>query len=92
MQPKNMQTLGKIVLVISAIGALNWGLVGLFRWNLVDAIFGGGAFEITSGVSRIVYVLVGLAGLVLLAFLPTIGERRPTTGTRSAFDREQRAT
>ncbi len=92
MQSKNMQTLGKLSLILAAIGAINWGLVGLFRWNLVDAIFGGGAYETTSPVSRIVYVLVGLAGLALLAFLPSIGERRSTTTTTgTGFDREQRA-
>ena len=80
-----MATLGKLSLVLAAIGAINWGLVGLFRWNLVDAIFGGGAIEQTSTISRIVYVIVGLAGVALLAYLPSIGERRHF-GTR--FDRE----
>lgn len=86
------QTLGKVALVVAAIGALNWGLVGLFRWNLVDAIFGGGAFETTSGLSRVIYVIVGLAGAVLLAYVPRISERHgPTTVPRSGFDREQHA-
>ena len=86
------RTLGKVALVLSAIGALNWGLVGLFRWNLVDAILGGGAFETTSGLSRIVYVIVGLAGAVLLAYIPRIGERHaPSTPSYTGFDREQRA-
>lgn len=40
------------------IGAINWGLIGFFNWNLVDAIFGVG-----SVVSRIIYAVVGLAGL-----------------------------
>lgn len=47
--------------VLVIIGALNWGLVGAFQYNLVDSIFGMG-----STVARIVYVLVGLAGLMLL--------------------------
>ncbi|SAK99464.1 hypothetical protein AWB77_05983 [Caballeronia fortuita] len=49
------------------IGALNWGLVGLLQLDLVAAIFGAG-----SVLSRIVYVLVGLAGLYMLirAFVP----------------------
>lgn len=43
------------------VGAINWGLVGLFDYNLVNAILGGWA-----GVERVVYVLVGLAGLAML--------------------------
>ena len=44
--------------ILVIIGAINWGLVGFFNWNLVDAIFGAG-----SVVSRIIYAIVGLAGL-----------------------------
>lgn len=44
--------------ILVIIGAINWGLVGFFNFNLVDAIFGVG-----SVVSRIIYALVGLAGL-----------------------------
>ena len=47
-------------LVLAIIGAVNWLLVGLFRFNLVSAIFGD-----MSTLSRIVYVLVGLSGLYL---------------------------
>jgi uncharacterized membrane protein YuzA (DUF378 family) len=52
-------TLAAFVLVI--VGALNWGLVGLFRFNLVQALFG------ESALSSIVYALVGIAGVVLAA-------------------------
>lgn len=52
----------KIVGAIAIIGALNWGLVGLFQCNLVDAIFGAG-----SVLSRIIYIIVGLSGVALLA-------------------------
>jgi uncharacterized membrane protein YuzA (DUF378 family) len=82
-----------VSLVLAAIGAINWGLIGLFRWNLVDAILGGGAYEITSPASRVVYVIVGLAGLASLALLRSFDDRREGTG-RSApgpFDRQQRA-
>ena len=61
--------LAKVVLTIAIIGALNWGLIGFFNWNLVDAIFGGGAREQTSGFSRFIYALVGLAGLVSIPML-----------------------
>ena len=67
--------LGKALLIIAIIGALNWGLVGFFNWNLVDAIFGGGAREETSGLSRVIYAIVGLAGL---ASLPLLFGRRDT--------------
>ena len=67
-----MNGIVKTLLVISIIGALNWGLIGFFNWNLVDAIFGGGAAEITSGWSRVIYALVGLAGLISLFLIPRI--------------------
>lgn len=44
--------------ILVVIGAINWGLIGFFNFNLVDAIFGVGSI-----VSRIIYALVGLAGL-----------------------------
>ncbi|HPF53290.1 MAG TPA: DUF378 domain-containing protein [Eubacteriales bacterium] len=44
-------------LILMIIGALNWGLVGLFNFNLVSAIFGNGVF------TDIIYVIVCLAGL-----------------------------
>jgi uncharacterized membrane protein YuzA (DUF378 family) len=67
--------LGKVLLAIVIIGALNWGLIGFFNWNLVDAIFGGGAREQTSAFSRFIYAIVGLAGL---AAIPVLFSRRAT--------------
>ena len=58
-----MRALDCTALVISIIGALNWGLIGLFRFDLVAFLFGN-----MSWLSRIVYVLVGLAGLYLCTF------------------------
>ena len=52
-------------LVITIIGALNWLLVGLFQFDLVAAIFGGA----DSWISRIIYVIVGLAGLWCITLL-----------------------
>ena len=46
-------------LILSVIGSLNWGLVGIFKFDLVAWIFGGQ----TSVISRIIYTLVGLAGI-----------------------------
>ena len=56
-----MNTLYKTCLVLSIVGALNWGLAGLFDFNLVEYLFGAGAL-----LTRIVYVLVMLAGLITI--------------------------
>ena len=48
-----------IALVLMIIGALNWGSIGLFRFDLVAALFGGQ----TAVFSRIIYSIVGLAGI-----------------------------
>ena len=52
-----------IALTIAIIGAINWGLIGLFGFNLVAALFGS-----MSLLSRIIYGLVGLSGLYLIKF------------------------
>lgn len=57
--------LDRIALILGIIGGLNWGLVGLFRFDLVAYIFGGQ----TSTVSRVVYVLVGLAAIWCISLL-----------------------
>lgn len=78
-----MEGLIKTVIVLAIIGAINWGLVGFFEWNLVDAIFTGeGAAMATFG-ERVVYALVGLAGLVALFALPRMHavEHRSTRAT-----------
>ena len=53
-----MKIIDTIALVLIIIGAINWGLIGIFNFNLVETLFGG--FSI---LSRIVYILVGIAGL-----------------------------
>lgn len=55
----------RIALVLSIIGGLNWGLVGLFRFDLVAYICGGQ----TGVVSRIIYVLVALASIWCISLL-----------------------
>lgn len=55
----------KIALILVIIGALNWLMVGLFQLDLVAALFGGQA----SMLSRIVYTLVGIAGIFSFTFL-----------------------
>lgn len=61
-------TLDWVSTVLVIIGAVNWGLIGLFDFNLVSAIFG--AF---SAVTRIIYVIVGLAGLYMVATAAKMG-------------------
>lgn len=58
-----MITLQKICLFLTIIGAINWGLIGLFDFNLVTFIFGEGTL------TKIVYTLVGIAGLINIALL-----------------------
>ncbi len=53
-----MKIIDKIALVLIIIGAINWGLIGFFKFDLVATIFGE-----MSIVSRIVYALVGISGL-----------------------------
>jgi uncharacterized membrane protein YuzA (DUF378 family) len=57
-----MKPLHWAALILAVIGAINWGLVGLLQVDLVAAIFGA-----QTPVARVVYTLVGIAGVVLLA-------------------------
>ncbi|MCM1370681.1 MAG: DUF378 domain-containing protein [Clostridium sp.] len=59
-----MATLQKICLVFTIIGAINWLLVGAFDFNLVDYLFGA-----ASMLSRIIYIIVGIAGLINIGLL-----------------------
>lgn len=56
-------------LSIAIIGAVNWGLIGLFRFDLVAFLFGD-----MTWLSRIVYSLVGISGLYLLTFFMHLGD------------------
>lgn len=60
-----MKVFDRIALALVIIGALNWGAVGLFRFDCVAAIFGGQA----AAVSRAIYTLVGIAGLWCITLL-----------------------
>ncbi|HBG81623.1 TPA: DUF378 domain-containing protein [candidate division CPR2 bacterium] len=51
------------------VGAINWGLIGFFGFDLVAAIFGGGATNTFSVLPRVIYAVVGLAGLYLIYVL-----------------------
>jgi uncharacterized protein len=74
-----MPTLAVLAQILLIIGGLNWGLIGLFDFDLVKSIFGG-TVGIQSGASRIVYILVGLSAAVC-AFLLTTGPNTAVTRT-----------
>ncbi len=60
-----MKKLNMIVLLLIIVGGLNWGLVGLFDFNVVGAVFGDIA-------ARVIYVIVGLAAIWALTFFRLI--------------------
>ncbi|MCY4528767.1 MAG: DUF378 domain-containing protein [Chloroflexi bacterium] len=60
-----------VAIVLAAVGAANWGLVGLFKFDLVALIAGGMSFGDVNVISRIIYILVTIAGLISLT---AIGE------------------
>ena len=60
-----MSAIQRIALVLTIIGAINWGLIGFFQFDLVAAIFGGQ----DAALSRIIYGLVGIAGIINLGLL-----------------------
>lgn len=59
-----MQALQKVALVFIIIGAINWGLIGLFDFNLVESLFGA-----DNVITKIVYVLVGISGIIDISLL-----------------------
>ncbi len=64
-----MKVLYYISLTLVIIGALNWLLVGIFEFNLVSMIFGE-----MSVLSRVIYTLVGIAGLISIGLYPKIND------------------
>ena len=71
-----MRLLDPITRLLIVIGGLNWGLVGLFKFDLVAWICGGLDFGQTNAANRIIYVLVGLAALYQLVRLPALLKSR----------------
>lgn len=59
-----MKIIDKIALVLVIIGAIVWGIIGIFNFNVVDAIFGAGSI-----ISKIIYILVGISGLWAIKIL-----------------------
>ncbi|WP_296117938.1 DUF378 domain-containing protein [uncultured Eubacterium sp.] len=58
----NTKILDNILLAIIIVGAVNWGLVGFFRFNLIAFLFGN-----MSWLSRVIYALVGISGIYLIS-------------------------
>lgn len=64
-----MKIINYIALTVGIIGALNWGLIGFFNFNLVTALFG-----VDTMLTRIVYIIVGVCGLYMLTFFPKMND------------------
>lgn len=58
-----MRTLDSITLVFVVIGAINWGLIGFFRYDLVSNLFG-----VNTMLTRIIFAIVGICGLYAISF------------------------
>ncbi len=58
-----MKTINAIALTVAIIGCVNWGLIGLFNFNLVETLFGDVSF-----LSKLIYIAVGIAGIWSIAF------------------------
>ncbi|MDP3901549.1 MAG: DUF378 domain-containing protein [bacterium] len=71
---KKLSSVDWIALILVIVGGLNWGLVGFFGWNLVDAIFG-----MDSTLGMIVYDLVGLSALYLLVVSGSLSRKGMAT-------------
>ena len=71
-ESRALSTVGVIALILLIVGGLNWALVGLFDFDLVAALFG----DMTT-LSRIVYVLVGIAAVVALSLFRRVARPQP---------------
>lgn len=75
-----MRAANIVALILLIVGGLNWGLVGLFQFDLVAAIFGGQ----DSAIARIVYVLVGIAALYGFVLFRNAAADRTHSASRTA--------
>lgn len=73
-----MRIINLVTLLLVIVGGLNWGLVGLFDFDLVTAIFGNGAAETatSSALARIIYILVAISALYQIAPLARLMSSR----------------
>ncbi len=70
---EKLNALDWISLVLLIIGGLNWGILGVFEFNVVAAIFGSLTIA-----TRVIYILVGLSALYLIAVIPSLGREKKT--------------
>jgi len=80
----------KAMAILTIIGAINWGLIGFFNWNLVNALFGGETRTAMSALSRLIYAIVGLSGVALALTFPWrkyLGTTTTTPKTNVGFHR-----
>jgi uncharacterized membrane protein YuzA (DUF378 family) len=71
-----MKVVTVVALILVIVGALNWGLVGAFKFNLVQALFGD------SALAALVYILVGVSGVVLAIRAASMSAQLTHAGTR----------
>ena len=64
-----MKFLNALILTLAIVGCLNWGLIGLFNFNLVESLFGS-----FSWLTTLIYILVGIAGIYSIAFYNKVNE------------------
>jgi uncharacterized membrane protein YuzA (DUF378 family) len=74
-----MKTIDVLTAVLLVVGGLNWGLVGLFKFDLVATIFGGQS----AAIARVVFALVGLSALYQAVAWKAIKSRWSTAGSRA---------
>lgn len=67
-----MRTLVLLAMILVVVGALNWGLIGFFNYDLINGVLGGQSVYAPRPLARIVYMLTGLAALLLLMRLGEI--------------------
>ena len=79
--------MNRTALVLVIVGALNWLLIGLFQFDLVAAIFGGQ----TAAFSRIIYVIVGIAGIWAFTFWGRVAPVRDRDVHRDAYQSRKEA-
>ncbi|ASF40247.1 MULTISPECIES: DUF378 domain-containing protein [Halobacillus] len=60
-----MSWIQRVALLLIIVGAINWGLIGLFQYDLVAGLFGGG--EQSGAFARVIYTLVGISGLIAIS-------------------------
>jgi uncharacterized membrane protein YuzA (DUF378 family) len=71
-RPDTQALIYRVALALVIVGGLNWGLVGLFDFDLVAAIFGP-----MTAVTRIVYILVGISAVLAVGCFSRLGKRAP---------------